>query len=393
MSLDSRPRPETTPAPAGDRAPVTYVVRREDDFPFDSVEYADLHRRAGSPPFQHGAWLSELYDVLAPRRRARKVVVTVRDAHDGRLVLVLPLVGLRRGMLRVLEYANLGVSDYAVPVVDPRDVADLLGDQALVRQIRESLGPFDLLQIAHVPDVPDTFLALLAGARASRHSYSAHTVDLAATVELWRSSLDPSFARHLERKFKRLRPRGEHRLRLVDDPSELESLMRRMQRFRAARFAERGGMDLVQDPDCFAFYVAAIRRSLTAGLGRLAAFEVAGEPAAVVFDLVDESTELFVLVGYDFERLRNASLGLLVVTELAGAAIVRNLRHFDLTVGDEAYKADFGARPRPLYEVRVCRTPLGSAGAVSRDTYLAARRVAKRVVSSRRDRRARRQSA
>src|SRR5690606_4328532 len=132
MSLDSRPRPETTPAPAGDRAPVTYVVRREDDFPFDSVEYADLHRRAGSPPFQHGAWRSELYDVLAPRRRARKVVVTVRDAHDGRLVLVLPLVGLRRGMLRVLECANLRVTDYAVPVVDPRAAADLRGAPALV---------------------------------------------------------------------------------------------------------------------------------------------------------------------------------------------------------------------------------------------------------------------
>src|SRR5690606_41203382 len=143
------------------------------------------------------AWRCETCDGRGRRRPARMVAVGARDAHDGRLVLVLPQVGLRRGVLRALEYANLGVSDYGVPVVDPRDVADLLGDQALVRQIRESLGPFDLLQIAHVPDVPDTFLALLAGARASRHSYSAHTVDLAATVELWRSSLDPSFARHL----------------------------------------------------------------------------------------------------------------------------------------------------------------------------------------------------
>ncbi|WP_152187771.1 GNAT family N-acetyltransferase [Georgenia satyanarayanai] len=373
--------PSAAPRPAA--APVssarsTWAVGREDDFDFGSVEYGDLHARAGSPPFQHGVWLSELYGVLAPRRHARKVVVTVRDA-DGHLVLVLPLVRVRNGPVRVLEHANLGVSDYAEPVVDPREAAALLGDRAVARQVRAALGGFDLLRVAHVPDSPDVFLSMLAGARAVRHHYRTHVIDLPGTVEEWQAALEPGFARQLSRRYKRLRPRGEHRLRVVDDPADVEPVMSRMRQFRAVRFGERGGVDLVQDPDCFAFYCAVARRSLGNGPGRLVTLDVAGEPVVVVLGLANVTTELYVLVGYDLERFRNVSLGLVIVAELARAAIGRGQRQLDLTVGDEPYKADFGARSRPLYEVRVSRTPLGAAAALLRDGNLRARRLAKAV--------------
>ena len=67
--------------------------------------------------------------------------------------------------------------------------------------------------------------------------------------------------------------------------------MDRMRQFRAARFADRRGVDLVQDDDCFEFYCAAARRSVTdGGPGRLVALEVAGEPVAVAFDLTDDNS-------------------------------------------------------------------------------------------------------
>lgn len=368
-------------SPEEPRSTSSYTVAREDDFDFRSTEYALLHAAAGATAFQHGRWLGWVYGALAPRRRASKVVVTVRDAR-GRLALVLPLVRRRRAGLRALEFADLGVSDYAVPVLHPRDAPALL-DGGVAGAIREALGAFDLLRIERVPDSPVAFLSLLAGARASPHAYRTHLVTLAGSVEAWQAQLDPHFVRHLERKRRRLRPKGECRLRVVTDPEEIEPLMGRMRQFRAARFAERRGVDLLQDPDWFAFYCTAARESLGDGPGRLVVLEVAGEAVAVAFDLVDGTTELFVLVGYDFDRLRNYSLGLLIVDELARAAIGRGLRHLDLTVGDEPYKADFGARPRPLFEIRISRTPLGAAAALLRDGHLAARRIAKRAVVGR----------
>lgn len=366
----------------------SYLVQREDRFDFRSAEYEDLYRRADATPFQSGVWLSTLYEVLAPRRRAGKVVVTVRDGQ-GHLILVLPLVSRNRGPVRVIEFADLGVNDYAAPVVDPLASGALLGDEAVAPRIREALGRFDLLRIERVADSPDAFLAMLAGSRARPHAYSTHLIDLPATREAWRKQLDPSFARHLERKYKRLRPKGDRRLRTITDAAEVGQLMESLRGFREARFAQRRGVDLLQDVDCYEFYRAVAEAGVAGGPVHLAVLEVGGEVVAVALDLADATSELFLVVGYDVERLRNYSLGLLIVDELVHAAVDRGLAHFDLTVGDESYKQDFGAMPRPLFEIRVQRTPLGTVGILAHDGYLQARRVAKRMVLAWEARRAR----
>jgi CelD/BcsL family acetyltransferase involved in cellulose biosynthesis len=358
---------------------MTYTVHREDDFDFLSAEYADLHGRSDATPFQHPIWLSALYEELAPRRNAQKRVVTVRR-QDGGLALVLPLVYRRQGLLRLLEFADLGVNDYAAPVLDPAS-ADLSTNTRVSGQIRQALGKFDLLRIERVADSPDLLLSLIAGASAARHHYNTHLIDLAETTEAWRDQLDPTFVRHLERKYKRLRPKGERRLRVVTNAAEVEGLMARMQAFRAARFADRRGTDLVQDIDYFRFYCRVARDSVEVGPGSLAVLEVGDEPVAVALDLIDRDRDLFLLVGYDVGRLRNYSLGLLIVDELVRDSISRGKAHFDLTVGDEPYKVDFGARPRLLFEVRVQQTLLGRAGVVGRATHRRGRQLAKNVVT------------
>jgi CelD/BcsL family acetyltransferase involved in cellulose biosynthesis len=358
-----------------------FTVQREDDFDFLSSEYDDLYVRSDATPFQHGVWLDRLYNVLAPAREAEKVVVTVRR-DSGELVLVLPFVRRRLGPVRLVEYADLGVADYAAPVLDR--TAGLEADPLIARRIRGALGRFDLLRIMRVADSPDAVTALVAGATSARHLYDTYLMPLASSVEEWRGGLDARFTRHLDKAHKRLRPKGEKRLVEITDVSAVDDVMQRLQEFRAARFADRRGIDLVQDPDCFEFYCAVVRDSVKTGtLGTLAVLEVGGEPAAIAFDLIAPDRDLFLLVGYDMQRLRNYSLGLLIVEELAKDAIGRGQRFFDFTVGDESYKADFGAQRRPLYEVRVIATLRGRAFVLGRTAYLRARRVAKKTLEAR----------
>jgi len=370
----------------------THAVQREDDFDFLSAEYADLHAAAGATAFQHGVWLDRLYATLAPARGASRLVVTVRREGTGELLLVLPLVRSGR-LLRTVTFADLGVADYNAPVVSPalRDELRHDASAAAVRgSVRDVLGRFDLLRVDRVAGAADAVVDLLAGARVRRHHYDTHLVALPATSEAWRGSLDAKFVRHLDRKYRRLRPRGELSLRPVTDPAEVEPLMERMRAFRRARFSGRRAVDLVQDDVAFAFYCDVARESVRrGGPGRLVALEVGGEPAAVALDLVEPDRELFLLVGYDVERLRNYSLGLLVVDRIAVAAIEGGRSVLDLTVGDEAYKADFGARPLPLHQVRVPRTVRGRLAMHGQDTWLASRQLAKRLLADWRTVRAR----
>lgn len=357
---------------------MTAVVQREDDFDFLSPEYRLLHAGSAATAFQHGVWLHHLYATLAPARGARPVVVTVRSAVDDQLLLVLPLVSLGR-MVRVLTFADLGVADYNAVVASRAVLDELRGDRQVSAGIGRALGRFDLLRVDRVAGSPDDVAGLLTGSTVRRHHYDTHWMALERTSEAWRSTLDAKFVRHLERGYKRLRPKGERELRQVTDVAEVAPFMRQLRAFRAARFADRRGVDLVQDEATFAFYRAVAEDSVrTGGPGRLVALEVAGEPVAIAFDLVEPERELFVLVGYDVERLRNYSLGLLIVDSLTQDAIGSGKRCFDLTVGDESYKADFGAVRIPLYQVRVPRTLAGRTAMVGQDLALSARQAAKR---------------
>ncbi len=369
---------------------MSLIVAREDDFDFLSPDYAELHAASGATPFQHGAWLHRVYTTLAPARGARPVVVTVRHVADGALLLVLPLVRTGRAV-RTLTFADLGVADYNAVVASPDLLEELGRDPSLAARVRAALGRFDVLRVDRVVGPTDGCTAVLAGSQVRRHHYDTHLVTLAPSHAEWRAGLDPGFVRHLDRKHKRLRPKGEQVLRQVTDPAEVEPVMQRLREFRAARFDGRRAVDLVQDDATFAFYRAvAADAAAGTGPGRLTVLDVAGETVAVALDLDAPDRELFLVVGYDFGRLRNYSLGLLIVDLLARSAIERGKSHLDLTVGDESYKGDFGARPLPLHQVRLPRTARGRLALASQDALLRARPHAKRAVVAWEDRRRRR---
>ncbi|HEY9293508.1 MAG TPA: GNAT family N-acetyltransferase [Microlunatus sp.] len=367
-----------------------FVIAREDRLDLRSDEYRDLFGRSAATPFQHPVWLHHLYTVLAPARAAEKRFVTIRQA-DRRLVGVIPMISRRQFGLRLLEFADLGVNDYAAPVLDRELAATIVADPHVGPAVRAALGPFDLLRVERVRADQDQLAALLGGAKIKRHAYQTHRIALPPTSDAWRKGLRPDFARHLERKYKRLRPKGGHRIRTVTDAAEIEQVLVQLQEFRAARFDERGGTDLAQVADYFAFYRAVALDDDPDRPNRLRVLEVGDDVAAATLDLVDDDQELFLLVGYDVGRLRNYSLGLLIVDQLVIAAIERGRRCFDLTVGDEPYKADFGAVPSPLFELRSARTPAGAIGVLGRDAYLLGRRQAKQARDRWQERQRRRQ--
>ncbi len=364
-----------------------YLVAREDDLDFLAPDYRALHGRSDATLFQDPVWLERLYSTLAPSRRARRAVVTIRRAADGHLVGVLPLARFRRWGVRRVTMADLGVCDHAAPVLDREHAAALVADPVVCRGIRTAIGPFDLLEVERLTDVAATRV-LLGASTTRRHSYATHAIPLPATSEAWPDTvLDPTMVRRLEQKRKRLRPKGGATLRVVDDPAEVDHLMERMRGFRRDRFADRRAVDLMQEPAYFEFYRQAAHDGVArGGPARLSVLDVGGEPAAITLDLVDREQHVFVLVGYDVVRLRNCSLGLVVVDELVRAAIAEGQHTFDLTVGDEPYKADFGARPTPMHSIRVAATVRGRAAAAVGDLDVVARRHAKRALAAWADR-------
>src|SRR3954469_7430810 len=134
------------------QATAVFDVSIEEEFDFSSNDYARLFAGSGATAFQHPIWLESIYAKLAPPAGAKRLVIAVRARASGELAMLLPMLRIRRGPIRTVEFADLRVSDYIAPICNPNAFLDLVQDEAACREIRRLMRPFDLLRISKLPD-------------------------------------------------------------------------------------------------------------------------------------------------------------------------------------------------------------------------------------------------
>src|SRR5437868_497075 len=135
-----------------DNSKDAFDIRIENAFDFLSDEYAALFHDSVATAFQHPVWLHGIYSKLVPAVGAQPLVVVARYRTSGALAMVLPLLRVRRGPVRTVEFADLRVSDYLAPVCTATVFSDLLQDDDARLQIRRAVVPFDLLRMPKLPD-------------------------------------------------------------------------------------------------------------------------------------------------------------------------------------------------------------------------------------------------
>lgn len=340
----------------------TFDIVIEQSFDFLSPEYAELFDRSAATAFQHPVWLHRLYTRLAPEAGATPLVVVVRHRATGALAMVLPLLRIRRGPIRTIEFADLRVSDYLAPVCSPDVFSQLLDDAAACARIRRLVRPFDLLRMVKLPDGRLPIEDLLAASRRVAMDTNAYATVLVAPFEQWRAStLDRSYQKELAKKRRQLEKKGALSFSCCGDSASVLEALDVMRKFRGPRFHAQGDGDLLQRPEYYDFYSAVA----LGGLGsfvRLYAMKMDGEVIAAVLGLCHQSSFLIIMSAFDIAGYKSQSLGALMFEQVARACIERGDRMLDFTIGDEPYKKLFGGQPSPMWAV----TQAGStAGAIA----------------------------
>ncbi|MET0923410.1 MAG: GNAT family N-acetyltransferase, partial [Xanthobacteraceae bacterium] len=243
-----------------------FLVQAEHSFDFLSAEYAELFSRSHATAFQSPLWLDRLYTRLVPHVGAQPLIVTVRARADGRLVMVLPLLRQRRGAMRVVEFADLRVSDYASPVCDEFTFARILRDQAACAEIRQALMPYDLIRVQKMKDGAMALEKLLDVKSRTSMKMNAYAIALSAPFAKWRSeTISRSYGKELDKKERKLRRKGELRLECAEDPEAIRRTFHALRDFRSTRFQDS---DLLQKDAYFEFYVETAISGAPAGLAR-----------------------------------------------------------------------------------------------------------------------------
>lgn len=355
-----------------------FDVAVEPSFDFASPEYAALFAASAASAFQHPLWLQSLYAKLLGSNNATPLVITVRHA-DRSLAMVLPLVKRRYAALRVVEFADLRVSDFVAPVANAEDFDAVLADAAAVTRLRALLRPYDLLRIGKLDDAGLPMHRLFGIREAGRMATNAYAVPLEGDFDAWRAKyLNRSYAKELDKKARQLDRKGRVEFGCVTAPADIIESFAALKIFRRDRFELNGGGELLQVPEYFDFY-SSVGLAADGKFARIYRLSLDGMPIGVAMGLAHRGSFLVIMVGFTQTEFKNQSVGSLMLQQLARDCIARGETLLDFTIGDEPYKLIFGAKPRPMLQMMRSGSALGFVAGTAIERLPAAKALARNL--------------
>jgi len=308
--------------------------------------------RGQSTGFQHRYWLDAWYSAFDA---ARPLVAIISDTITRRDVALVPLICRKHHGIRIVEFADLGVSDYNAPILAcgvPRDSAAMRAiGRALLAALRDLPDRPDLIRLKKMPvEIRGRPNPLLASGWTGSSSLNGNLVEIGDDFESYRASIRKMqlprcwrvFTRHPGAGFRIAATAGEA-LRLLD-------VMDVQQRERMKRLGLRFVLD---DINHAKFYRDVVGRGIAEGYAVVSALTCGDEIVA---------TTMGIRHGADYSLLRTSnaggqwsscSPGLLCVERTMAVLHQGGVRRFDFSIGNYEYKRRFGAKPLPLTDVSI----------------------------------------
>ncbi len=314
--------------------------------------WQSLTSKGRSTAFQGYEWCELWYRTLGKAHGAVPLILIVTDTRTGQDVMLLPLCCRREGRLRIVDFADLGVSDYTAPVVATGFAPDRQVMRDIWAQVRDALPPADLLLLARLPErigEDANPLLLLPGCR--RLDMRAHGVRL---PESWRAYEAGFLKRHfradLRRRRRKLESVGKTTFVVADSADDIRQVFQVMLAQRRQRFATLGHDNCLEHEAFRQFYEAFILEHGGKGLVALTALKVDREIIATNYGLVWNDRYLDLIPTFNDEQWGKYSAGRLIIVETMRWRIDTEARsYYDFTIGDESYKRHFGTVAHDLY--------------------------------------------
>jgi len=357
-AYDRLARNGTVPAIAARATPSRFeiiVERREDDI----AQRVASARTAAATAFQNEGWLRSWYATIG-RTVGTPLLVTALDRRSGELAAMLPLVLRADGRLRIVEFADEGVSDANAPILGPAAPQSAADAQAMWDAMRAALTGTDLVRFTKMPrEIEDRVnpLTLLTAARASR--LNRNVVAIAGSWEDYLGVLKGALRKQLRKSWRLFAQHDGATFRRIDDPDEAVRLLATLERQQSARMLAQGQPYRLDEPAFSAFYRTVTAEGVADGSVILTTLMHQDQVVAALLGLARGDTYVMVRISADAGRWANCSPGRLVIVKTMESLHAEGYRLFDFSVGDYPYKRRLGARGEPLFELTAALTARG----------------------------------
>ena len=309
-----------------------------------------------STPFQHPQWVAAWYGAFANTRGIVPLIAVITDASTGERTALLPLILREQDGIRIVEFADLDLTDYNAPLLGPAAPRDARSARLMWRDLLAALrkvpGGADLIRLRKLPlDLggwPNP-LALLDAAGPC--SLNGNLIVMGEDYDAWRYSLERTARKELERSWRVFTRHPEAGVRLAADADEALTFLATTDVQQGTRMQSLGLNFILNEEGCAAFYRSLVRDGTAGGYAVASALTAGGEIVATLLGIRTGSRYVMIRISNAGGHWSNCSPGRLIIERTMAALHQDGVREFDFSIGNYAYKRRFGVTRTPLVDL------------------------------------------
>jgi CelD/BcsL family acetyltransferase involved in cellulose biosynthesis len=306
-------------------------------------------------PFQDWRWLEAWYGAFANLDNIEPLIAIISNGATREQAVLLPLIRRIYRGIRIVEPADLDLTDYNAPLLGAAAPRDAKAARALWKDLRDALrrlpGGADLIRLRKMPvelDGRPNPLALLE--RAGPCALNGNIVTTGDDFDTWRYTLERTVRKELERSWRVFTRDPRAAFRIVTDREEALRILAAMEAQQGARMQSLG-LNFFLDTETYAaFYRNLVHDNVASGYALLSALTVGDEVVATLLGIRQGSRYVMLRISNAGEKWSNCSPGRLIVERTMAALHAHGIRQFDFSIGNYAYKRRFGVQRIPLVD-------------------------------------------
>jgi len=360
--IDVAERPARRTAPATGR----YVAELSSDAETFLRRAVSLGPNAAITPFQSPDWLRTWLDVLGPSAAVTPLLITVRDTLRGEIAMLLPLVARKLCGVTLVEFADLSVSDYNMPLLGPAAPTTPEAAAAAFEAALETLPEADVVRLCNLPLAAGGRVNPLAMLAATPSAAVRNVAALPPTWDDYLATRPRKFRKALRQHHRALEAMGGVQCRMITDPGAAAAqVFHKLDEFQRMRIEALGRRYVLDRPAYAQFY----REVFCRGGAMLSVMEAGDRIVAVAYSLVHRRTCTTVRLAHAGAEWSRGSPGIVLASELIRWLIDNGVEQFDLGAGGYDYKTRLGCEPQPLLALEKALTIKGRMALSAWATY------------------------
>ena len=341
--------------------PTRYKISVSTDWPATRARWLSCAEPTTASPFQSMAWLDAWYasftDDIEP--------VLVEVCADGVLALRLALIIRRIAGQRVLQFADLGVTDFNAPVLGPAAPTSIIEANALWQNIADALPDVDLVDFRKMPPSIDgrpNPLALVTG--SSPCPLSGHRITFGNDWDAYHFGLEKHARKEIERSWRVFQKTPDAQFVRLRDVASAQRVIDFLDRQQRARLEDIGDAFHLDRPGEAQFYRHDLAARLASGEVIVTALMSGDEIVAALYGIAQPTSTVFLRIANAGSAWSKVSPGRLIVHRTLHHLHETGVREVDLSIGDYDYKRRMGPVATPLTDLILALSWKGRASAV-----------------------------